>query len=253
MPWVGKRILIVGIGEIGSALYEIIRGVYPQVEAYDKKWGERTLPENVDVTHICYPYSETFVEDTVGYVERTNPQLLIIESTVLPGTTNTVASKLKGTRTHVVHSPVRGRKADGFKFCFYNYTKFIGPVDKAGGEMADDYYKSLGFKTYICKSPLETEFAKIINLSYFAVILGWNQEMRRIGLKYKLKLDDVFNFLETTTTESGFRFPRPIYDGKPIGGHCIIPAVKILKQKFNSKFLDAVLESNKKRMEEWRT
>lgn len=246
MNWQGKRILVIGMGEIGSSLYEIVRGVYRQTEAYDIKWGEKSLPTDVDVVHICYPYSETFIEDTVNYMKETNSLLLLIESTVLPGTTYNIASELssKGMRTHVVHSPVRGRKADGFKACLYGYTKFIGPVEKVGGEMADDYYKSLGFKTRICRSPLETEFAKIINLSYFGIMLAWNQEMRRIAKKHNLNIDDILAFLETTTIESGFRFPRPVYDGEPIGGHCIIPGMKLLYEKYKSQLIEAAQNSN---------
>jgi len=247
VPWIGKRILIIGLGEIGRPLSEIVKGVYPQTEVYDIKMGEKTLPKDVDVLHICFPYTETFTDKTVNYVEETNPLLLLIESTVSPGTTNLIAERLKKSRTHIAHSPVRARKADGFKWGFFNYTKFIGPVDKGAGDMAQDYYQSLGFKTKVCKSPLETEYAKLVNLSYFAIMLG------RLKEKYDINLDDILAFLETNTLESGLRFPRPVYDGQPIGGHCIIPAIKMLKQSFNSKFLEAVLESNKRRMEEWRT
>lgn len=250
MPWAGKRILIIGIGEIGLALYEIVRGAYPQTEAYDIKWGKRSLPVDVDVVHICYPYSETFVKDTVNYTKETNPLLLIIESTVLPGTSNTISDKLKGTRTHVVHSPVRARKADGIKRGLYTYTKFIGATDKEGAHLADDYYKSIGFHTYLCKSPLETEFAKIINLSYFGIMLGWNQEIRRIVAHYELELNDILTFLGTTTIESGFRFPRPIYDGEPISGHCITPGMKLLYKKYKSQFIEATLNSDEKRRNE---
>jgi UDP-N-acetyl-D-mannosaminuronate dehydrogenase len=246
------------MGEIGRPLHEIVRGVYPLTEAYDIKWGEVELPRNIDVLHVCYPYSENFVAETVNYALKTRPKLLLIESTVMPGTTSTIARintdalhlGAKGNYyrgNNVAHSPVNGRVADGFKWCFYNYTKFIGPVSREAGEMAEDYYKSLGFKTRVFKSPSETEFAKLVDLAYFAVMLGWNQEMRRIADMHTLDFDEIAEFLNDVTVKSGYRFPRPVYDGKPIGGHCIIPATKLLYSLFNSKFLEVIWESNKRR------
>jgi len=240
------KVLVVGLGEIGSALLEIVKGVYDAVGYDIKKPTE--LPEKVDVLHICFPYTENFVDYAIGYIERTNPDLVLIESTVLPGTTQKIHEKQLAI--DICHSPVRGRKADGFKWGFYNYTKFIGPMNLQSGLKAEEYYQTLGFKTRICASPLETEYSKLIHLAYFGVILGWNQEMRRIARKHRLSFRDVAAFLETNTTESEFRFPVPVYDGKPIGGHCIIPAIQLLQRKFKSKFLESTLESNEKRQKE---
>ena len=239
-------VLVVGLGEIGSALLEIVKGVYYAV-GYDICLDGLELPVKVTVMHICFPYSEHFVRYVVDYAEKVDPDLLLIESTVLPGTTLQVSEKV---RAHVVHSPVRARKASGFKWGFYNYTKFIGPVDKEGASLAEDYYKSLGFKTKVCAGPAETEFAKLLDVSYFGVMLGWNQEMRRLAKLHNLNFDDLANFLETNTVESCQRFPRPVYDGQPIGGHCIIPGIQLLQQKFKSRFLESVLESNERRQKE---
>ena len=245
MPWLGKRVLIIGLGEVGQPLSEIVRGVYPQTEIYDVKMGERELPKNIDVMHICYPYNADFIGESVKYALNVKPKLLLIESTVPPGTTTAISALIMNKGMLVAHSPVNGRIADGMKFCLYNYTKFIGPTSREAGEMAEEYYQSLGFKTKVFSGPWETEFAKLIDLAYFAVMLGWNQEMRRIAKKYDLNFDEIVEFLQDVTVRSGYRFPRPVYDGKPIGGHCIIPALETLNSIYLSKFLEAVLESNK--------
>lgn len=240
--------LVVGLGEIGSALLEIVKGVH-DATGYDIK-NPTELPTKVDVLHVCFPYTEEFASHVVEYAKKTRPKLVLIESTVQLGTTNQIAEFLQVLQTHVVHSPVRARKKDGFKWGFYNYTKFIGGCDQEGAKLADEYYKSLGFKTRICQSALEAEFSKLIDLAYFGVMLGWNQEMRRIIEKFNLNFEDVSAFLDSNTLESGFKFPRPVYDGEPIGGHCIIPAVQLLNDAFNSKFLENVLESNERRKKE---
>jgi len=241
------KVLVVGLGEVGSALLEIVKGVYDAV-GYDIK-NPSKLPEKVDMLHVCLPYTENFAKVVVDYVEQTCPMLVLIESTVLPGTTRLIAETLKA-KALVVHSPVRARKADGFKWGLFNYTKFIGATDERGASLAKEYYESLGFKTRVCKSPEETEFAKLLDLSYFGLMLGWNQEMRRIAETCNLNFDDLASFLETNTVESNNKFPRPVYDGKPIGGHCIIPAIQLLQRKFKSKFLESTLESNEKRQKE---
>ncbi len=239
------KVLVVGLGEVGSALLEIVKGICDAV-GYDIK-NPTELPEKVDVLHICFPYSESFIDNVVDYMEKTHPTLTLVESTVLPGTTLKIHDK---THRAICHSPVRGRHASSLKWGLFNYTKFIGGVDSESNRLAKDYYKSLGFKTRVCFGPRETEFAKLLNLSYFAVMLGWNQEMQRIAKAHNVNFNDVAAFLEGNTVESGQRFPRPVYDGKPIFGHCIIPGVQLLQQKFKSTFLESVLESNKRRKEE---
>lgn len=240
-------VLIVGLGEIGSALQEIVKGVYNTIGYDILQNGE--LPSKVSVMHICFPYTECFVENVVNYINQVSPSLVLIESTVLPRTTRLISHKVQ-EKAFLVHSPVRARKADGFKWGFFNYTKFIGAVDKEGATLAEDYYKSLGFKTHICTGPEETEFAKLLDLSYFGIMLGWNQEMRRLAKQHDLNFEDLIDFLETNTVESAQKFPRPVYDGKLIGGHCIISSIQLLQRKFKSQFLESVLESNEERIKE---
>lgn len=237
------KVLVVGLGAVGSALLEILEGIHDAV-GYDIKNKAVLSTQKVDVLHICFPYTETFVENVVNYMRKTNPKLVLIESTVLPGTTRKIHEILPHTR--LCHSPVRGRHATGLKLGFLNYTKFIGGADNESGRLARDYYEWLGFKTRVCCGPEETEFAKLFNLSYFAVMLAWNQEMRRISRDYDLHFSDVEAFLETNTIESDQKFPRPIYDGKPIFSQCIIHGVCLLQQKVNSKLLWGVLESNER-------
>lgn len=241
-------ILVIGLGEIGQPLLEIIKGVYPNARGYDITEGDTILPKKLDVLHICFPFNDKFVQTVGDYISSTNPHLTLIESTVPPGTTLEISFGSKDC--HIVHSPVRGRKADGFKFCYFNYTKFIGGVSIDAALEAKEYYESLGFKTWVCKTSLESEFAKIMNLSYFGLLLGWNQEMRRIAETSELEFSDIAEFFRTNTKESNQRFPRPVLDGRSIGGHCIKPAIKMLGEQFSSKFLDAILDSDSRRRKE---
>jgi len=239
-----KNVLVIGLGEIGVPLLEIVKGVF-HGEGLDIKPKEIYSP--VDVLHICFPYSTNFVETATNYINEFHPKLTIIESTVIPYTTNKIYEK---TQKPVCHSPVRGRKADGFKWAYFTYTKFIGPAKPEFGKMAEEYYQSLGFKTYVGNSPLETEFMKILNTTYFGLMITWFQEIRRICEKFNLKEEEVIEFFRTNERESGGRHPRPVFYPGVIRGHCVVPNAKLLSELYPSPFVKVLMESNEKRKKE---
>jgi len=247
------KVLIVGLGEVGRPLFEIVKGVY-ETRGWDweGKGTEKTLPFEfapVSVLHICYPYSDSeFVPETISYIKTFNPELTIIESTVYPGTTRRIWDEFKSKL--IVHSPYRGNKKDGFKWGFFTYTKFIGPMTDKAGLMAEHYYQSLGFKTQVCNKPEETEFMKLIETTYYGLCISWFQEIERICKNHDLDFFNVNLFLKTVETESGGKVPRPTYFPGIIGGHCVIPNAHLLHRAFNSKFIEALLDSNAKKMRE---
>ena len=237
-----KRPLVIGIGEIGKPLYEIVRGVYPAAQWLDVE-SKEVLGE-IGLLHICFRYSESFVKDVVEYVKRFQPSLTLIESTVLPFTTSKIYAQVGG---NICHSPVRGRGLTGFKWGFFTYTKFIGGATPTAARVAEEYYQSLGFKTRVCNSPLETEFMKIINTTYYGLCISWFQEIERICNRYNLDVSSIREFIKSTEDDSGGKVPRPVYYGGHIGGHCVISNALLLQQTFPSKFVEALLESNEKR------
>ncbi len=239
-----KRVLIVGLGEIGAPLLEIVREVF-QAEGLDIKPKEVHGP--FDVLHICFPYGPEFVDIAAKYINKFHPELTIIESTVLPFTTSKIFEK---TQRPICHSPVRGRKADGFKWAYFTYTKFIGPVKPEFGEIAEEYYKALGFKTHKCNSSLETEFMKILNTTYYGLMITWFQEIHRICRKFDLNEEEIIEFFRTNEKDSGGKHQRPIFYPGVIRGHCVIPNAKMLNEVYHSPFVKVLLDSNEKREKE---
>jgi len=73
------------------------------------------------------------------------------------------------------------------------------------------------------------------------------QEMHRISKSLEADFDDVVDFLEDTHR---VRLDRPIMFPGVIGGHCLIPNVKLLLTVHESKFLRLILDSNDERAEE---
>lgn len=234
--------LVVGKGEVGSALFEIIRGVYPDAEWLDIK--PKQIQGKISVMHICFPYSHKFVEQTCSYIEKFKPALTLIESTIPPYTTFKIYEMLHAP---ICHSPVRGNVKDGLKWSFFTYTKFIGPVKLEYGQQAANYYKTLSFRTYLCNSPLETEFAKLISTTYYGLLIAWFQEIERICKHFNLDYNNVVEFFRLDTIESGGKHVRPIFTPDFIGGHCVIPNAVMLNKIFRSKFISALLDSNKRK------
>jgi UDP-N-acetyl-D-mannosaminuronate dehydrogenase len=253
---VKEKVLVVGLGEVGRPLFELLKesGEF-EVYGFDidenktRELGQTALPDSVDVMHICIPClnTEEFVETAVEYIERFKPKLVIINSTVTPGTTRKVEQRCN--KCFIAHSPVRGvhKSLEYMKWELKRWTKYIGGVNTESSIQAKKHFEKLGLKTKILKSSLETELAKIFETTYRAWMIACFQEMHRISKSLEADFDDVVDFLEDTHR---VRLDRPIMFPGVIGGHCLIPNVKLLLTVHESKFLRLILDSNNERAEE---
>jgi hypothetical protein len=124
------------------------------------------------------------------------------------------------------------------------YTKFIGAADSDAGERAARHFQSVGVKTKVLSSPEATELAKLTETTYFGLLIAWAQEVERycdaIGADY----GDVSSFYE----EIKF-FPAAKYFPGVIGGHCVMPNIKILSTLGRSAVLQAIETSNLMKIE----
>ena len=84
--------LIVGLGEVGSALATVIERRLP-VLRHDLEPQQYSGP--IEVMHICIPFQSRaqFESAVVAYMERFQPNLTVINSTVQPGTTRTITHR----------------------------------------------------------------------------------------------------------------------------------------------------------------
>jgi len=198
--------------------------------------------------HICIPChsQKDFVDHVVNYVGRFKPELMIINSTVPPGTTEKVHIKCGG---HIAHSPVRGvhKSLNHMKKELKRWTKYVGGVNVRSAELAKRHFEKTGLKVKIMSSPLETELAKLFETTYRAWMIACFQEMHRISRRFKADFDEIVDFLEDTHL---VRLDRPVMFPSVIGGHCLIPNAELLLESYDSEFLRLLLKSNEKRKEE---
>jgi UDP-N-acetyl-D-mannosaminuronate dehydrogenase len=226
-------VLVVGLGEVGRPLLEVVVERYPAV-GIDIEPVE--FRGECEVMHICYSFQgDEFVEQTAAYVKEYSPGITIVNSTVAPGTTRAIYD---ATKAAIVHSPVRGKHYK-MKEELRHYSKFVGGITEEWSGRAAEHFQSLGMKTTVLSSPEATELAKLSETTFFGLMIAWAQEVERYCDRLSLDYDEVVSFYE----EIGF-FPPVKYFPGLIGGHCVMPNIEILKSVFKSDILEAIEGSN---------
>ncbi len=235
-----EYVMVIGLGEIGAPLLDIIGEKYTTIGVdVEPKRCEKSIA----IMHVCYAYQDDdFVDTTVQYVKKYSPQLTIINSTVIPGTTRAIEEK---TMIPVIYSPVRGKHYK-MKSDLLTYTKYIAGVDSGAVALAAQHFHSLGMETKTFGTPECLELAKIVSTTYFGLLIAWAQEIERFCKKCNVDYDEVLSF----TKEIDY-FPPVIFTPGHIGGHCIIPNIHLLKKVRESEFLDLIIRSNEEKIKEW--
>ena len=239
MNKIKTSVVVVGLGEVGKPLFELI-------SKYHRAAGVDIAPSavdarDIDVLHICYPFQiKDFSGETARYIELFRPRLTIINSTVAVGTTRTIVQR---TGARVAYSPVRGKHAHMLED-LQRYTKFVGAVDGSSAEQAAMHFQSLHLKTKILSSPEAAEIAKLSETTFFGLMIAWAQEVERYADQIGGHYNEIASFYE----EIGF-FPPVKYFPGEIGGHCVMPNIKLLKRFADSEILKAIESSNKNKIE----
>jgi UDP-N-acetyl-D-mannosaminuronate dehydrogenase len=227
-----STVVVAGMGEVGRPLFNVLQKTYV-VNGVDIV--PQALPRHCSVLHICYPFQiPDFVETTISYMARYQPELAIIHSTVIPGTTQRVQ---QGSPCPVAYSPVRGKHAT-MEQDMLRYRKFVAAGDDAGLAATEKHLQKAGFMTARFPSLGIAELAKVLETTWLGVLVAWTQEMERLAKLHGGTFEDVRAF----TKEVDY-IPHTIFPGR-IGGHCVMPNIALLKNVHESPFLDAIEWAN---------
>jgi UDP-N-acetyl-D-mannosaminuronate dehydrogenase len=230
--------LVVGLGEVGGPLLAVLAGTH---KAAGRDIEDQDF-HGVEILHACFPFGEKFVEMVVNYVTRYEPRVVVVHSTVLPGTTRQVQER---AGVPAVYSPVRGKHtkmADELR----RYRKFVAGTSAEAVDLVERHLGEAGMTTARMSLFETLELAKLLETTYFGVLLAWAQEMDRFAAEVGADYWEAGRFFE----EIGFLPPVGFEPGY-IGGHCIMPNIELLAQLRDSVLLDAVRESNDERAREW--
>jgi len=234
---------VLGYGEVGQAIARF----YPHPKIKDLKRDDGL--EKVEVLHVCIPWNESFVKTALLEINRINPKLVIIHSTVKPGTTKEISRRVKAM---VVHSPIRGvhpNLYEGIKV----FVKYIGADNLKVGIAAQKHLRQLGLKTKVFSPSATTELGKILDTTYYGVCIAWHGEMAKICQKLGVPFEAAVTDFNTTYNEGYQKLGkknvvRPVLfpPQQGIGGHCVIPNAEILNKFYQSGFVKSLLQYKKK-------
>jgi len=169
------------------------------------------------------------------------PEVVVVNSTVVPGTTTEIQEK---TGVAAVYSPVRGKHArmtDELR----RYRNFVAGASAEAVALVEEHFAAAGVTTQRMSSPEALELAKLMETTYFGILVSWAQEMDRFANAVDADYWETTAFLE----EIDF-LPPVVFQPGYIGGHCVMPNLELLEQVRRSRFIDVMRESNASRARE---
>src|SRR5687767_12907442 len=188
--------------------------------------------KDMDAIDICVPtplrktkdpdlsYVVQAVDSVKAHLKR--GQLVILESTTYPGTTDEVVQPaleeggLKaGEDFHLAFSPERvdpGNESYSTK----TIPKVVGGVNRASTELAADLYQSIIDTVVQVSSTRVAEMVKLLENTFRAVNIGMVNEIALMSHRMNI---DVWEVIDAASTKP-FGF-MPFYPGPGLGGHCI--------------------------------
>ena len=223
--------IILGMGEVGETLFDLLVDRKFDCIGIDledskcKNYTENKIIENPQYLHVCLPGElEKFTDIVIEWINKIkNIQVVVIHSTVKPGTTKSIQER---SSIPILFSPVRGvhrRFLDDIK----KYTKFIS-FDNT--EINSEIKKDLEnrFEKIEWMSTTKTaELAKIlVDTTYYGWLINYAQITKMICEKENVDFDEMWKFADEIHENLG---NRPKMFPGIIGGHCVIPNLNLVE------------------------
>jgi UDP-N-acetyl-D-glucosamine dehydrogenase len=177
-------------------------------------------------------------------------QLIVLESTTYPGTTEELilpeleASDLQvGSDFFLAFSPERIDPGNAL-FNTHNTPKIVGGITRNCGEMAQIFYSQFIERVIPVSSSKCAEMVKLLENTFRSINIGMINEM---ALMCDLLGVDVYEVIDAAATKP-FGF-SPFYPGPGLGGHCIpidphYLAWKLKALNFQARFIGLAAEIN---------
>ncbi|HEY1500093.1 MAG TPA: nucleotide sugar dehydrogenase [Acidobacteriaceae bacterium] len=222
----------------------------------------------MDVIIICVPtplneYHEPDLSYITGTVNSIAPhvhdgQLIILESTTYPGTTEEVVVPLLEKGSPGGLRVTRDTSTPGFYVAFSperedpgndtvarrDIPKVIGGCGPAARDLASAVYRTIFNRTVPVSSPAAAEMTKLLENIYRCVNIALVNELKQLCMRMDI---DLFEVIDAAKTKP-FGF-QAFYPGPGLGGHCIPidPFYLSWKAKefdFNTRFIELAGQIN---------
>jgi UDP-N-acetyl-D-glucosamine dehydrogenase len=202
--------------------------------------AEYSLIAQMDVVIICVPtpldeYHEPDLSYVTGTVKAIAPhlkqgQLVILESTTYPGTTEEIVVPLLEQGNLSGLQVARDASSSGFYVAFsperedpgndtvarHDIPKVVGGCGPVARDLACAVYASIFNRTVPVSSPAVAEMTKLLENIYRCVNIALVNELKQLCMRMDI---DLFEVIDAAKTKP-FGF-QAFYPGPGLGGHCI--------------------------------
>ncbi|MFA5240270.1 MAG: hypothetical protein WC476_11280, partial [Phycisphaerae bacterium] len=225
-------------------IWKLCRGGFEQVIIEDPRYGE---PEKakypVAAMHVAIPGSlPDFTEIIGNYITKYDPEIVLINSTTVPGFTDKLADRFGVDK--IVHTQVHGKHHGGrMQRDQLRYPKFVATRSDKAFEKAKEVLTAMGHppeNIVRLSSPIAGELVKILATTFFGYLIVWSQEIERLSKQSGVKYEELMSFTKLQTDDYSIvnKFPGII------GGHCVMPNIEILRKTYPSPLWDYMKQSN---------
>lgn len=238
------QVLILGYGEIGESLGQIIKEAGHNIEVFDPNKNMIPKSTKFDFIHITFPFADnrSYIESCM-YFLKTYKGITFIHSTIPLG----ICEELqKESESIIFHVPARGTHPHIYQG-MRMYCNFIGIADKNRAnielfEKIDEYFKTLDIPYRFLDSANETVIGKLIDTTYYALLIAFANQIKLLCDKEGINFDQAYKdfqrssaigreyFWNGTRAIAKESIPRCITIPGTIDGHCLIPNLDLLEQ-----------------------
>lgn len=217
-----KQNLVLGLGEVGTALRAIL-----ECDGHDP-FKDIKAEGEYEVLHVAIPYNneEQFTNAINEAKEKFNPDIIVNHSSVPVGTSRKLG---------MVHSPIRGvhpHLEEGIR----TMTKFFGGENKRDALIASSIFSEKGLNVLVAETPEDTEAAKLWSTTGYGLNIILEKYIAQFCKENNLDFDIVYTAWNETYNQGYANLGLPHFckyilkhmEGA-IGGHCIMPNIELLR------------------------
>lgn len=244
-------ILIIGLGEVGGSLRDVLAPVYgPKVFCRDKEEPKDAMkwPINFGIMHVAMNYSDGFEEAVIEYARRYDPEIISILTTTPPGTCENIEATLGIPTCHSTTRGLHPALVEGMRAI----PKHVGGRDPERS-LLEQHFNNAGIETVGVNSSRATELLHILNNVHYGINLMFADEAARLCREYGVDFTQYLYY--TMTNNRGYiamghdSKVRPVLtppNGK-IGGHCVNYSANLIPEDKRPPMMDMLAHYNDKK------
>jgi UDPglucose 6-dehydrogenase len=225
---------VIGVGMVGGAIIKSLKCKNIKFSCYDKYKNIGNLEKCLEtkILFLCLPtlfdeksksYNKNSILETVKYLQENNYKgLIVLKSTVEPGTSQKLSDKFKNLK--IFHNPEFLTARTAFEDFENQNHVVLGKTSRIGNDEIQPLYDF--FKNNYCDnisvvSSGESEMMKITSNSFYSVKIQFFTEIYLLCQKLNISYENVKDLILKNGWVNKMHTQVPGHDGKvSYGGEC---------------------------------